>query len=76
MPQTVSDQIMETFAVNNSLLKRAANAEEVANVIRFLASSEASYVTGSLYIVNGGMGVQVITLDINSHFEEAKNKIK
>lgn len=36
-------------------LKRMATAEEVANVIVFLASDEASYVTGATIPVNGGL---------------------
>jgi glucose 1-dehydrogenase len=34
---------------------RVANAEEVANVVQFLASDKASYVTGATFFVDGGM---------------------
>jgi glucose 1-dehydrogenase len=34
---------------------RMGNPEEVAAVALFLASDEASYVTGSTYFVDGGM---------------------
>lgn len=37
-------------------VKRFGTKEEVANVALFLASDEASYVTGSIYAVDGGMG--------------------
>ncbi len=37
-----------------NLMGRVANAEEVANVVAFLASSEASYVTGAEFPVDGG----------------------
>jgi 3-oxoacyl-[acyl-carrier protein] reductase len=37
------------------LLKRVASAEELANAALFLASDEASYVTGSDMLVDGGL---------------------
>lgn len=38
----------------NTALKRAGRTEEIANVIAFLASYEASYMTGSDVLVDGG----------------------
>ena len=36
-------------------LKRIAKPEEIAGVVRFLASSEADYITGQVFCVDGGM---------------------
>jgi meso-butanediol dehydrogenase/(S,S)-butanediol dehydrogenase/diacetyl reductase len=38
----------------NTALRRVGNAEEIANVIAFAASPEASYMTGSDLLVDGG----------------------
>ena len=40
-------------------LKRAAKAEEIASVIAFLASEEASYITGQAIAVDGGISASL-----------------
>lgn len=54
MLATVPEKLLDKFA-GQTMLKRLGQPEEVANVAVFLASDEASYITGSVIQVNGGM---------------------
>ena len=40
--------------LNETPLKRWGTPEDIANVVRYLCSEEASYITGQIYYVNGG----------------------
>jgi shikimate 5-dehydrogenase len=49
------DQKLESTLIQATPLGRRGTPEEVANVFAFIASDEASYVTGALWLVDGGM---------------------
>jgi 3-oxoacyl-[acyl-carrier protein] reductase len=50
LPQEVKDAMLSKIA-----LKRAGTADDVAAAVSFLASEDASYITGHVINVNGGM---------------------
>ena len=54
MLKTVPEHLLEHFA-EQTMLKRLGKPEEIAEVITFLASDKASYITGAVIDVNGGM---------------------
>jgi hypothetical protein len=47
------DRAAEKTLVGSTAFGRRGTTEEVANVYAFLASDEASYVTGALWLVDG-----------------------
>jgi 3-oxoacyl-[acyl-carrier protein] reductase len=50
LPQEVKDAMLAKIA-----LKRGGTPEDIASAVNFLASDEASYITGHVINVNGGM---------------------
>ncbi|HET7208697.1 MAG TPA: SDR family oxidoreductase, partial [Terriglobales bacterium] len=56
--QTASSSEKEIAAGKNTPARRPGTPREVAAAIAFLASEEASYVTGQLLVVDGGNTVQ------------------
>lgn len=51
------DEQMEKMLINATPMARRGTPEEIANVYAFLASDEASYVTGALWLADGGITV-------------------
>ena len=50
-----SDGMIEGFAQANIPLGRFGRPEEIASLVTFLASEQASFITGSAYDIDGGM---------------------
>ena len=52
----MSDSVFDPAAIADLVpMKRAGSAQEVANLVGFLASAEAGYITGQIISINGGM---------------------
>lgn len=54
MMDTVPQELLDRFA-SQTMLKRLGKPEEIAEVIAFLASDRASYITGTVISANGGL---------------------
>ncbi|MEA3548310.1 MAG: 3-oxoacyl-ACP reductase family protein [Thermodesulfobacteriota bacterium] len=52
-----SDEKLKEIYMNRILLKRFAEAEDIAPAFAFLASDESNYITGQLLCVDGGYGM-------------------
>ena len=66
------DREMESTMIDATPMGRRGTPEEVANVFCFLASDEASYVTGALYAVDGGVTIAKGSVGsaASSHFKK------
>ena len=61
-PGFIATGMTENLSKNNKLvdaipMKRMGTAEEVADLITFLASDNASYITGEIIKVDGGIAM-------------------
>ena len=56
MTDVLKDEIKEDIA-KSIPLKRMGTPQDVANVVKFLASEDSSYITGQVISVDGGMGI-------------------
>lgn len=54
MLKSVPEELLQKFE-EMTMLKRLGQPEEIANVISFLLSDKASYITGAVIDINGGM---------------------
>jgi len=56
MTAALDEKLMASI-IEHIPLRRAGNTEEVASVVRFLASEGSSYMTGAIIPVDGGLGM-------------------
>lgn len=54
MTDVLKDEVKEEIS-KNIPLKRMGNTQDVANVVKFLASEDSAYITGQVINVDGGM---------------------
>lgn len=54
MVDRIDDKRLREF-LDRIAMKRLADGREIANAVAFLASDEASYITGQTLVVDGGL---------------------
>ncbi|MDQ3394562.1 MAG: SDR family oxidoreductase, partial [Bacteroidota bacterium] len=64
--------VLEKLMIYSTAIGRRGTPEEVANVYLFLASDEASYVTGALYPVDGGILIAKGPMGLKADSEKQK----
>ena len=47
------------YAFNTNLLGEKCTAEDVANLVEFLVSDKASFITGQTYVIDGGRSLSM-----------------
>jgi NAD(P)-dependent dehydrogenase (short-subunit alcohol dehydrogenase family) len=50
----------EAMVIERHPLRRIGKPHEVANLVAFLSSEEASYITGAAYLIDGGLTAQTV----------------
>lgn len=56
MTDSLSDSIKDSI-IRNIPLKRFGNGDDVAQMVLFLASNKADYITGQTFVVDGGLSI-------------------
>jgi 3-oxoacyl-[acyl-carrier protein] reductase len=56
LTREISDD-MRALMLQNTPLQRFGDPEDVAGAVRFLCSDEASFITGEVLLVDGGLGM-------------------
>ena len=54
MTDVLKEEVKQEIA-KNIPLRRMGSAQDVANVVKFLASEDSSYITGQVINIDGGM---------------------
>jgi 3-oxoacyl-[acyl-carrier protein] reductase len=56
LTQVIADEMKDVMLANTPLGRFGA-AEDVAGAVRYLCSDEASFITGDVLLVDGGLGM-------------------
>ena len=64
-------QVLKDIFMNNIMVNRYGNPEDIANMCVYLASDESEYFTGQVVTVDGGLNAHVSTV---GQFKEMKSR--